>query len=180
MTVRITKPEFNLRDKLNYLDFDRVPYDKMPAGSIIQTNYTRFDYSGTQNEFETTSSTYQASPFLVKISPKFSSSIIKIQAAVNIKQNTGSNYIGVALFKSVNGGSFSNFTGGTTGHGLITYRISGGSTAWDHVNFMVYDTPNTTSSIIYKLYLRSNDNSQNVRIGENGAEEFMSAMEVRQ
>ena len=180
MTVRITKPEFNLRDKLNYLDFDRVPYDKMPAGSIIQTNYTRFDYSGTNNEFETTSSTYQASPFLVKISPKFSSSIIKIQAAINIKQNTGSNYIGVALFKSVDGGSFSNFTGGTTGHGLITYRISGGGTAWDHVNFMVYDTPNTTSPIIYKLYLRSNDNSQNVRIGENGAEEFMSAMEVRQ
>ena len=180
MTVRITKQEFNLRDKLNYLDFDRVPYDKMPAGSIIQTNYTRFDYSGTNNEFETTSSTYQASPFLVKISPKFSSSIIKIQAAINIKQNTGSNYIGVALFKSVNGGSFSNFTGGTTGHGLITYRISGGGTAWDHVNFMVYDTPNTTSPIIYKLYLRSNDNSQNVRIGENGAEEFMSAMEVRQ
>ena len=85
-----------------------------------------------------------------------------------------------AVFKSINGGSFSNFTGGTTGHGLITYRISGGGTAWDHVNFMVYDTPNTTSSIIYKLYLSSNDNNQNVRIGENGAEEFMSAMEIRQ
>ena len=180
MTVRVTKPEFNLRDKLSELDYSRVPYEKMPAGSIIQTNYTRFDYSGTQNEFETTSSSYQASPFLVNISPKFSSSIIKIQAAINIKQNTGSNYIGVALYKSVDGGSFANFTGGTTGHGLITYRISGGGTAWDHVNFMVYDTPNTTSSIIYKLYLSSNDNSQNVRIGENGAEEFMSAMEIRQ
>ena len=150
MTVRLTKQEFNLRDKLNYLDFDRVPYDKMPAGSIIQTNYTRFDYSGTNNEFETTSSSYQATPFLVNISPKFSTSIIKIQAAVNIKQNTGANYIRVALFKSINGESFSNFTGGTTGHGLITYRISGGATAWDHVNLMVYDTPNTTSPIIYK------------------------------
>ena len=180
MVVRVTKPEFNLREKISELDYSRVPYEKMPAGSIIQTNYTRFDYSGTNNEFETTSSSYQASNFLVNISPKFSSSIIKIQAAVNIKQNTGSNYIGVALYKSVDGGSFANFTGGTTGHGLITDRISGGGTAWDHVNFMVYDTPNTTSPIIYKLYLRSNDNSQNVRIGENGAEEFMSAMEVRQ
>ena len=180
MTVRIEKPAFNLRDKLSELDYSRVPYEKMPAGSIIQTNYTRFDYSGTNNEFETTSSSYQASNFLVNISPKFSSSIIKIQAAINIKQNTGSNYIRVALYKSIDGGSFANFTGGTTGHGLITYRITGGGTAWDHVNFMVYDTPNTTSPIIYKLYLRSNDNSQNVRIGENGAEEFMSAMEVRQ
>ena len=91
MTVRISKPEFNLREKLSELDYSRVPYEKMPAGSIIQTNYTRFDYSGTNNEFETTSSSYQATPFLVNISPKFSTSIIKIQAAINIKQNTGSN-----------------------------------------------------------------------------------------
>ena len=180
MTVRVSKPEFNLREKLTELDYGRVPYEKMPAGSIIQTNHVRYGVGGTSNEFETTSSTYQASPFLVKISPKFSTSIIKIQAAINIKQNTGANYIRVALFKSVDGGDFSNFTGGTTGHGLITYRIASGGTAWDHVNFMVYDTPNTTSSIIYKLYLSSNDNSQNVRIGENSAEEFMSAMEVRQ
>ena len=36
MTVRISKPEFNLREKLNELDYSRVPYEKMPAGSIIQ------------------------------------------------------------------------------------------------------------------------------------------------
>ena len=35
-TVRITKPEFNLREKLNKLDYGRVPYQKMPAGSVIQ------------------------------------------------------------------------------------------------------------------------------------------------
>ena len=36
MTVRITKPEFNLREKLTELDYDRVPFQKMPIGSIIQ------------------------------------------------------------------------------------------------------------------------------------------------
>ena len=36
MTGRISKPEFNLREKLNELDYSRVPYEKMPAGSIIQ------------------------------------------------------------------------------------------------------------------------------------------------
>ena len=36
MVVKITKPEFNLREKLTELDYDRVPYEKMPAGSIIQ------------------------------------------------------------------------------------------------------------------------------------------------
>ena len=182
MPVKINahKPEFNLREKLNRLDTERVPYEKMPSGSVIQTQFTRFDYSDTANEFETTSSSYQASNFLVKISPKFANSTIKIQAAINIKQNTGANYVRVALFKSIDGGSFSNFTGGTTGHGLITYRVSGGGTAWDHVNFMVYDRPQTIKPITYKLYLSSNDNNQNVRIGENGATEFMSAMEIRQ
>ena len=34
--VRITKPEFNLREKLNELDYGRVPYEKMPAGSVVQ------------------------------------------------------------------------------------------------------------------------------------------------
>ena len=37
MTVRITKPEFNLREKLTELDYDRVPFQKMPAGSVVRT-----------------------------------------------------------------------------------------------------------------------------------------------
>ena len=36
MTVRITKPGFNLREKLSELDYGRVPFQKMPVGSIIQ------------------------------------------------------------------------------------------------------------------------------------------------
>ena len=36
MVVKITKPEFNLREKLTELDYGRVPFQKMPIGSIIQ------------------------------------------------------------------------------------------------------------------------------------------------
>ena len=36
MTVRIEKPVSNLREKLTELDYDRVPFQKMPVGSIIQ------------------------------------------------------------------------------------------------------------------------------------------------
>ena len=35
MTVRIEKPEFNLRSKLNDLDFGVVPLQKIPPGSIV-------------------------------------------------------------------------------------------------------------------------------------------------
>ena len=36
MTVRAHKPEFNFREKLKELDYARLPYEKMPAGSVIQ------------------------------------------------------------------------------------------------------------------------------------------------
>ena len=96
------------------------------------------------------------------------------------KQNTGGSYLRLALFRDIDGGGFSHFTGGTTGHGLITYRITGATTAWDHTNFVCYDRPQTIKPITYKLYLSNSDNSQNVRVGENGATEFVSAMEIRQ
>ena len=45
MTVRITKPEFNLREKLSELDYGRVPFQKMPIGSIIQVKNAQRDTS---------------------------------------------------------------------------------------------------------------------------------------
>ena len=36
MTIRVSKPEFNLREKISELDYSRVPYQKMPPGTPIQ------------------------------------------------------------------------------------------------------------------------------------------------
>lgn len=36
MTVRANKPFFNIREKIKELDFFRLPYQKMPPGSIVQ------------------------------------------------------------------------------------------------------------------------------------------------
>ena len=73
MTVRITKPEFNLRDKLSELDYSRVPYDKMPSGSIIQ-----LVAGETQFRTATNSGTYQPTDMFATISPKFATSQIYI------------------------------------------------------------------------------------------------------
>ena len=43
MTIRVSKPEFNLREKLTELDYSRVPYEKMPAGSIIQIKHVQLE-----------------------------------------------------------------------------------------------------------------------------------------
>ena len=182
MPVKINahKPEFNLREKLNRLDTARVPYEKMPSGSVIQTQFAYYRVGGTNNEFETTSSSFQQSPFLVKISPKFADSTIKFEAAINIKQNDGSSYVRVALYKDIDGGGYNYFSGGTIGHGFITFRNNSASTVWDHVNFTAFDRPQTIKPVTYRLYLSNSGNTQNVRIGENSADEYLSAMEIKQ
>lgn len=40
MPVFVNKPEFLLREKIAELDSGRVPYDKMPMGSVIDQRYT--------------------------------------------------------------------------------------------------------------------------------------------
>ena len=45
MTVNVTKPALNIREKLAELDFDRVPFQKMPAGSVIQVVSQKFNPS---------------------------------------------------------------------------------------------------------------------------------------
>ena len=39
MAVRIEKPQFNLRDKISSLDYIKLPKNKMPEGTVLQTQY---------------------------------------------------------------------------------------------------------------------------------------------
>ena len=50
MTIYVEKPAFNLRSKLNELDYSRVPYEKMPAGTIIQQTFLMAPTGGAENE----------------------------------------------------------------------------------------------------------------------------------
>jgi len=65
MTVRITKPELNLREKLTELDYSRVPFQKMPAGSVIQIKHaqlaTQLLLTGNGDILSTTFTPFRAS-----------------------------------------------------------------------------------------------------------------------
>ena len=65
MTVRVSKPEFNLREKLTELDYSRVPYEKMPLGSVIQVKQ---NYVTSQTVYGATTSATEV--FGVDISPR--------------------------------------------------------------------------------------------------------------
>ena len=43
MTIKVSKPSINLREKLSELDFDKVPFQKMPAGSVLQVKEFGWD-----------------------------------------------------------------------------------------------------------------------------------------
>ena len=178
MTVRIQKPAFNIREKLSELDFGHVPYEKMPAGSVIQVAVSQFTANGAVNEHETSSSSFQPSYFEVTINPKFSDSLIKVEAAPNIKENGTAVYHNIAVYRSIDGGDYS-YIGETLTQGQMTISWDGG-TIYSIVPILIYDTPNTTLPVSYKLYHRHSQGSYVVRLGENGADEFMSATEIKQ
>ena len=83
MSIAVSKSEFNLRDKLNELDYGRVPYEKMPAGSVIQVV---FDSTTTEavrhhsNEGGTETHIFDTN-LSATISPKFTSSKILVQVS---------------------------------------------------------------------------------------------------
>ena len=99
MTVRISKPEFNLREKLTELDYSQVPFQKMPAGSVVQTvvNYPESEVvvkahsPGNSNVFaETPDGQYRTT-----IHPMFGDSILLLDLTF--------------LFGGVNNSSISGF-----------------------------------------------------------------------
>ena len=53
MVVRVEKPEFNLRSKLNEVSYSNLPYEKFPIGSVVQTvvNYPENSCQGTSTRW---------------------------------------------------------------------------------------------------------------------------------
>jgi len=144
MTVRITKPEFNLRDKLNHLDFDRVSYQKMPAGSFIQ-----IVTGETDSQFNSTSSSYVNVGLSATISPKFNTSKIYIVVMNTIQQQ--GNRTRVTLHSSN-----TNATMHGSSNGLQAYEGNGVNMA---CNIIALDSPNTTSAVTYNMQMMNTGGS---------------------
>jgi len=49
MTIRANKPFFNIREKIKELDFFRLPYQKMPPGSVVQVVFNQSNTANNQS-----------------------------------------------------------------------------------------------------------------------------------
>ena len=139
MTVKVSKPAINVREKLAELDYGHVPYHKMPAGSVIQvatgstTAWSAFNSTG-----------FAASGLSAYISPKSATSKILISVSINgIYKNVSSHYIIFRLYKD---GVAIDSMSDNYGQNLAEF---GGSFSYQHLY-----SPNSTETAHYELRLR--------------------------
>ena len=176
MAIRIAKPEFNLRGKLTELDYDRVPYEKMPAGSIIQVVDHKADdhpttNSGTYSDIAGTS---------FDIYPKFSTSKIFVSWDFGTEQNGALSGIAFRVYRKINDGTGTLLK---TQDQFSYSTQSGWANGAGGVNITYIDTPESMLKLTYylqwhveqsgTLYINYNDGSSKDGIAAQ-------AMEIRQ
>jgi len=76
--INVKQPEFNLRSRLNELDYDTIPYEKMPLGSVLQVQH---NYVTAQTVFGSTTTATEV--FGIDISPKSRTSSFLVRAHVS-------------------------------------------------------------------------------------------------
>jgi hypothetical protein len=161
MTVRVNKDSFNLREKLSELDYGHVPYDKMPAGSVIRTEYKQFD-TRLQINHNNSMAFYDFSDLNITISPFSSSSKFLMQANVVSSEDTNPN--GGPAFRYEYGG---NIYYGNGDYSYTTGMQSKSFAEVDDLNIVARNAsaphmtktyhgaalvkPNTTDTITFKL-----------------------------
>ena len=163
MTVNISKPTINIREKLSELDFAKVPFQKMPSGSILQV------VSATDTTQRTTTSTSYVTggnTLSVAITPSSTSSKIYV-----IVRHYAYNNLTAGLYTIYRDAT--NLAGGT--NYLANYDSDAGTTDGTIVYFFL-DSPNTTSSITYQPYMKAS--SGTTRMGTTASIASITAWEI--
>ena len=180
MTIRIEKPQFNLRDKLSELDFSVLPYDRIPEGTAIQ--YVQASHTRMTNRFTTNSQSYTATNYDLTITPRSINSRILICA--NLSGHTSSNGYGYVRVYNVTADRYVNHDGGVTNDGMYESAI-GGDSQWGMMPVEAVDMPGSTLPQTYRLYMRSSGNYNTYAGWSSSAPNtnnmnFMSATEYKQ
>ena len=186
MTVRIEKPAFNLRSKLNDLDFGVVPLEKMPAGSIIQIQESTQNNTNTQSGVGTLDT-----DLTLDFWPRFASSKIHIEfnGWIWAKLISTNNDLqgGFAIKRNI---TYANNTTQSTQVTDLnrTFRRADASNVsymdfGTMQNIYAIDTPNTIHKITYvfQLYVISNSHFMQLNnswTGDTTAK--LTAMEIKQ
>ena len=157
-----------------------VPTAGVPTGGgggIIQILQ-----GSTNNRVETSSQSFVATNLSATITPKFNTSKIFVMVSGDCNTNADDNEIYISIFRKIGGGSFQDL--GATANGEYYGFMSARSNAdrlHSAVSINYLDSPSTTLSVEYKIYVRKTaQGSGNVEFPvNNGAQHaFITLMEV--
>ena len=153
-----------------------VPVDGAPSGGgggIIQVLQ-----GSTNNRLETSSQSFVATNLSATITPKFNTSKVFIMISGDCNTNADDNEMYMTIYRSIGGGTFANI--GDTNYGFANAASYEGR-LHSAVSINYLDSPSTTSSVEYKVYVRkTSSGSGNVEFPvNNGAQHaFITLMEV--
>ena len=164
MTVRIEKPAYNVREKLSELDFGHVPYEKMPAGSVIQV--VRIN-SNTDTIVSSTNVWTALGATFATIYPKSSNSYLLYCCSVSAEHDAAetSNIHGfLKLFRSVNGDTFESL-----GQSLLFMNESldvTGATTTSTMNYLDDHKKPAGSKIEYRMFYQRQNNTSAIHFNQ--------------
>jgi len=119
------------------------------GGGVVQVK--QFTLTNTANGgflMSTSSSSFTSTPLLLAITPKFSTSKILINVNTS-SYNGGSGHTAYTIYRD------STNIGGST-YGMADFT---GSHNWRPFSMMFLDSPSTTSSVTYRVYGRTTNNT---------------------
>ncbi len=184
MTIFVNKPEVNIREKISQLDYAHVPYEKMPAGSVIQTVSESYN-----TRIATGSTSFVTTGFYVEISPKFKSSKIFVSISTSGNNN---NSVGHDMFYTLfrltdNGfGSTTSLNLGHATYGFGGLRTNAAASGINNrlevpISMNYFDDVDTTDPIKYEIWFRSESSSSSVEIPQLvGCITSITAQEIKQ
>ena len=151
MTVRAHKPEFNFREKLKELDYLHLPYEKMPAGSIIQYNYRK----GTNTTFTTSSTSMtDLNDFYVDITPRNANSLLVVSTNFTAALNDADGY---ARYQIVDANNSDTKWSSNTYMGASHYYANHSTQQWLEVVLKHTNVAGTTDAMRLQFQLQINN-----------------------
>jgi hypothetical protein len=145
-----------------------IPKAALPTGSVLQVVN-----AATTTSTSTTSATAVTTALTASITPLYSSSKILITVFANgIQKNSGNSNSGVLLYLYKNGSNLQKFGD------FVGYTNSSQTNAVGTAGLQYLDSPATTSSITYTIYIASNVSGQTVYINAGADYSTITLMEI--
>lgn len=182
LKITVDKPEFNLRETLTRLDTERVPYEKMPVGSVIQVQQHHLYGSG---QVQTTSSTFQDSGLFIDFHPKFANSRLLVTCEFNAQSGNASNSgLRWSIFRNIDGTATTsspsvNLLSNASQQMSITYHSPSGY-IHEGTSLTIEDKPKTIKRVQYRLFFFSHNGSATVGVARDWGGAHFTVMEVRE